>query len=61
LILANLLVVLGFGPYFPWSVPGLFAQGKSALPAVSYWIVAFTWLAGIAATLLWWQRADQDR
>jgi hypothetical protein len=28
--------------------------------AVSYWIVAATGLAGVAGTLLWWQRADQS-
>lgn len=61
LILANLVVVLGWGEFFPWSVPGLFAQGKSALGPISYLIVLFTGLAGIAGTYLWWKFADQNR
>jgi ABC-2 type transport system permease protein len=61
LILANLIVVIGYGEYFPWSVPMLFAQGKSAMMPVSYWIVLITGLAGIAGTYLWWKYADQNR
>ena len=61
LILANLIVVIGYGEYFPWSVPMLFAQGKSAMLPVSYWIVLLTGLAGIAGTYLWWKYADQNR
>jgi len=58
LITANLIVVLGWGEYFPWAVPMLYAQGESALTPASYWIVFSTSLAGMAATYLWWQRAD---
>ena len=58
---ANLVALTGRGEYFPWAVPGLFAQGKSALPAVSYMIVLLTGLAGIAGTYLWWKYADQNR
>lgn len=58
LISANLIVLLGWGEYFPWSVPMLYAQGESALGALSYWIVLLTSLAGVAGTIAWWQRAD---
>jgi ABC-2 type transport system permease protein len=61
LIMANLVVVLGLGEYFPWAVPMLYAQGKSYLAPISYWIVFFTSLAGMIATYLWWMRADQSR
>ena len=61
LMAANLVVVIGWGEYFPWAVPLLYAQGKSSLPAVSYWIVFFTSLAGMLATYLWWKYADQNR
>ena len=61
LMMANLVVVIGWGEYFPWAVPMLHAQGKDSLAAVSYWIVVFTSLAGMLATYLWWKSADQNR
>jgi ABC-2 type transport system permease protein len=61
LISANLAVVIGWGEYFPWSVPGLYALGKDPLPPVSYGIVFATGLAGTLVTYLWWKYADQAR
>jgi ABC-2 type transport system permease protein len=61
LIMANLVMVLGWGEFFPWAVPLLFAQGKNSLPPVSFWIVVITGLAGVAGTYLWWKFADQSR
>jgi ABC-2 type transport system permease protein len=61
LMLTNLVAILGWGEYFPWAVPGLYAQGKSPLTPVSYWIVFLTGLAGMLATYLWWKLADQNR
>ena len=61
LILANLVAVLGWGEYFPWAIPGIFAQAKSALAPVSYLIIVFTGLVGITTTYLWWKFADQSR
>ncbi len=61
LMTANLVVLVGWGEYFPWAVPGLYAQGKGALPPLSYWIVLLTGLAGMLATYLWWKHADQNR
>ena len=61
LMTANLVALLGWGQYFPWAVPGLFAQGKDTLPPVSYGIVFITGLAGMIATYLWWMNADQNR
>jgi ABC-2 type transport system permease protein len=61
LIMANLVVVAGWGEYFPWAVPGLYAMGKSPLTPISYWIVFFTGLVGMIATYLWWKYADQNR
>jgi ABC-2 type transport system permease protein len=60
-MLANLAVLAGWGEYFPWVVPALYAQGKSALAPISYWIVILTGLAGMIATYLWWKFADQNR
>lgn len=59
-ILANLVVVAGWGEYFPWSVPGLYAQGSNLSP-ISYWIVILTGLTGMLGTYFWWKYADQSR
>ena len=61
LITANLLMVLGWADYFPWSVPILYSQGVSTLTPVSYWMVFVTCAAGMVATYLWWKFADQNR
>ena len=61
LITANLVVVVGWGEYFPWAVPMLYAQGKSYTGPISYSIVFLTGLAGMIATYLWWKYVDQSR
>lgn len=58
---ANLIIVFGWGEYFPWSVVGLYATDSASLPPVSCWIVILTGLAGAAAAHLWWKYADQPR
>lgn len=62
-ITAEFAGVIGLGPYFPWAIPGLFSVADTAAGmqplAVSYPILALTCLAGFAATLAWWQYADQ--
>ncbi len=61
LMMTNVVVIVGWGEYFPWAVPGLYAQGKSSLTPISYWIVFFTSLVGMIATYIWWKYADQNR
>ena len=61
LIMANLMMVVGWAEYFPWAVPMLYAQGKSYTQPISYWIVFLTGLAGMIGTYLWWKHADQNR
>lgn len=61
LIVANFVVIAGWGDYFPWAVPGLHAQGKGTLTPISYWLVFLTGLAGMVGTYLWWKFADQSR
>ncbi len=60
LALASIVAVIGWGNYFPWSIPGVYAEG-SALEPVSFGIVALTGLAGVGGTYLWWKYADQSR
>lgn len=61
LIMSNLIMVLGWAEYFPWAVAMVYAQDASALTPISYGIVGLTGLAGMLATYLWWQYADQNR
>lgn len=64
LMFANVLSLAGWGDYFPWAIPAIYAEagGASAdLGPVSYAIVLVTGLAGMIGTYLWWQRADQSR
>jgi len=58
MILGNLAITLGWGAYYPWSVPGLYLQG-APLPLLSYSLVILTGVAGLAGTCLWWTYADQ--
>ena len=61
LLAANIVALAGWGEYFPWSVPGILAQGETPLTATSYAVVILTGLAGMLVTYMWWMRADQDR
>ena len=61
LMMTNVVALAGWGEYFPWAVPGLYAQGKSSLAPISFWIVFLTGLAGMVATYLWWKFSDQSR
>jgi len=58
MFLVQVIAQAGWGEYFPWSIPALYAQGGN-LGTVSYVIVILTSLAGITGTLLWWELADQ--
>ena len=60
LFLVQVIAQAGWGEYFPWAIPALYAQGENP-GAVSYLIVIMTSVAGIAGTLLWWELADQTR
>lgn len=62
-ISAQLVAAAGWGEFFPWSVPALYAgvagPAYQNLGAISYALVAIVALAGIAATFVWWEYADQ--
>jgi ABC-2 type transport system permease protein len=61
LMMANVVGLAGWGEFFPWAVPGLYAQAKGTLAPISFWIVFLTGLAGMIGTYLWWKVADQNR
>jgi ABC-type transport system involved in multi-copper enzyme maturation permease subunit len=65
LALAQVAAVMGWGDWFPWSVPMLFS-GMAGPPAEllgphSYVLLALTFVAGVVSTVIWWRSADQSR
>ncbi len=62
-ILAQIIAATGWGEYFPWSIPALYAgvagPEYAQLGIVSYVIVIFTGLIGMFGTFVWWEWADQ--
>jgi ABC-2 type transport system permease protein len=58
ILLAQVLAVAGWGEFFPWSIPALISQGGQ-LGIASYAIVILTGAAGVIATIMWWELADQ--
>jgi ABC-2 type transport system permease protein len=63
--LAQIAAAIGWGDWFAWSVPALFAglAGPRAdqIGPHSYILVALVLIAGVAATFAWWRGADQTR
>jgi len=65
LFAAQVIAALGFGAWFPWSVPSLLsgvAGPEQAGPGpLSIAGVVVLGAAASAATVLWWERADHNR
>jgi ABC-2 type transport system permease protein len=63
LIAAQIVATAGWGEFFPWSVPALSSGAAGPeyqnLGAISFVLVAVTSLAGLVATFVWWEYADQ--
>lgn len=62
MILSQIVGVIGLGPYFPWTIPSLFAvpdgmPGMNLVP-VSYIILVITGLSCYWATDRWWRKGD---
>lgn len=60
MVTANVMAVAGWGEIFPWTVPGIYAQG-TLLPLISYVVVIMTGLIGMITTYAWWMMADQNQ
>jgi ABC-2 type transport system permease protein len=60
IFLAQIIAIVGYGEYFPWSVPALYSQG-SPIGLASYLLVFLTGIAGMAGTFFWWELADQTK
>ncbi len=65
MVLAQFAVILGWGDWFPWAIPGLFSgiagPRTEVLGTHSYIILLLTCIAGLAATYYWWRNADQTK
>lgn len=63
--LAQIVAAIGWGAWFPWSVPALFSEiaGPRAdqIGLQSYIVVGVTCVVGLVATFMWWSRVDQTR
>lgn len=64
LMLSQFIPYLGWGHYFPWSIPGIYcgAAGeelKNRLNEWSYLSLIFTSLIGYILSVAWWKYADQ--
>jgi ABC-2 type transport system permease protein len=63
--LGQIAIVLGWGDWLPWSVPGLLGSLSGSpgpnLEPHSYAVVAIAFVVGTAATFGWWRSADQAR
>ena len=63
IVLSQVLTVLGWGAWFPWAVPALLsgAGGTSVEPVTPTGVVVVVIVAaaGLVATIVWWDRADQ--
>jgi len=60
--LAQVAAALGWGAWFPWSVPAVYSGlggPARSLEAGSLVAVLLTGIAGAVATFAWWERADQ--
>ena len=65
LALGQIAAVMGWGEWFPWTVPALLSDfsGASSEPLGlhSYLMVLIVFILGIGGTFAWWQKADQTR
>lgn len=64
LVLAQIIGAMGFGNYFPWSVPGIYSGSggedlKMQLDLTSYILLIITSIVGYLITIFWWKYSDQ--
>jgi ABC-2 type transport system permease protein len=67
LILGQVISQLGYGQYFPWTIPMIYSgaaealTGKTAIPPgpISYILVGLVGIISLVVTDVWWRYADQ--
>ena len=65
LVFAQVIAAVGYGSYFPWSIPGLYSgvggEYKKLLDYWSYTILSVTAILGYLATIIYWRKADHTK
>jgi ABC-2 type transport system permease protein len=60
---AQVMGVLGWGDWFPWTVPalasGMMGPRAEVVGVHSYGVVVLACIVGVVATFVWWRSADQ--
>lgn len=64
LVIAQIVSLLGWGDWVPWSVPvlssGMFGpRAAEQVGKHSYIVVLLAFIVGVTATFVWWRSADQ--
>jgi ABC-2 type transport system permease protein len=63
IVIAQVVAVLGYGPYFPWAIPALYSGAagpeSARLGMASYLILFGTSISGLVGAFGWWRFADQ--
>jgi len=67
LILGQVISQLGYGQYFPWTIPMMYSGAIEALTGkavtslgfISYFMAVLVGIISFAVTVAWWQYADQ--
>lgn len=64
LVLAQIIALIGYGQFFPWSIPALVSgsagDDHALLTNAGIVIVLITSALGVMATALWWKYSDQN-
>lgn len=60
-VVAQISVFAGAGPWFPLATPALWAIDPSGVPAAAWWLVPILPVAAAALTCLAWRRLQLDR
>lgn len=63
--LAQILAALGWGTWFPWSIPAIYSgeagSYSDGIGIYSIWMIVITSFAGLGCTYSWWYLADHTR
>lgn len=64
LVLAQIIAVMGYGHFFPWSIPALISgtagSDNAIIEDISIIIILLTSTVGLVGTMIWWRYADQN-